>query len=206
MLFKDIHLEVNAGESIAILGESGSGKSTLLHLMAGLDAVDSGHIAWAGASLNDLSQDQIASKRLAHIGLVFQAYYLMPHLTALQNVELPFLLANKKPLVQHCKNLLESVGLLDKVSRFPRELSGGEQQRVAIARALALQPPLILADEPTGNLDERNAEAVLDILLNVCSNQGCALVMVTHSDKVASRLSSRYELHHNALNPVHATH
>lgn len=205
LLFKDIHLEVNAGESIAILGESGSGKSTLLHLMAGLDQVDSGLIVWAGSSLKNMSPDQIATQRLTHIGLVFQAYYLMPHLTALQNVELPFLLANKKPLAQHCKNLLESVGLLDKASRFPRELSGGEQQRVAIARALALQPPLILADEPTGNLDERNAEAVLQILLDVCRTQGCALVMVTHSDKVASRLGSRYELHHNALNPVLAT-
>lgn len=205
LLFKDIHLEVNAGESIAILGESGSGKSTLLHLMAGLDQVDSGLIVWAGSSLKNMSPDQIATQRLTHIGLVFQAYYLMPHLTALQNVELPFLLANKKPLAQHCKNLLESVGLLDKASRFPRELSGGEQQRVAIARALAFQPPLILADEPTGNLDERNAEAVLQILLDVCRTQGCALVMVTHSDKVASRLGSRYELHHNALNPVLAT-
>lgn len=205
LLFKDIHLEVNAGESIAILGESGSGKSTLLHLMAGLDQVDSGLIVWAGSSLKNMSPDQIATQRLTHIGLVFQAYYLMPHLTALQNVELPFLLANKKPLAQHCKNLLESVGLLDKASRFPRELSGGEQQRVAIARALALQPPLILADEPTGNLDERNAEAVLQILLDVCRTQGCALVMVTHSDKVASRLGSRYELHHNSLNPVLAT-
>jgi putative ABC transport system ATP-binding protein len=199
LLFRDIHLKVNSGESIAILGESGSGKSTLLHLMAGLDAVDTGNVHWSGTGLNGLSPDQIASKRLSHIGLVFQAYYLMPHLTALQNVELPFLLANQKPLVQHCKNLLESVGLLDKAGRFPRELSGGEQQRVAIARALALQPPLILADEPTGNLDERNAEVVLDILLDICKTQGCALVMVTHSDRVASRLGSRFELHHNAL-------
>lgn len=202
LLFKNIHLEVHVGHSLAILGESGSGKSTLLHLMAGLDHADEGQIAWAGVNINTLKPDQVAAKRLIHIGLVFQAYYLMPHLTALQNVELPFLLANQKPEIERCKGLLNSVGLLDKTNRFPRELSGGEQQRVAIARALALQPPLILADEPTGNLDERNAEVVLDILLNVCSKHNSALVMVTHSDRVASRMGSRYELHHNALNRV----
>lgn len=202
LLFKNIHFEIASGQSAAILGESGSGKSTLLHLMAGLDSPDSGNIRWAGKCLNESSADQIATRRLQHIGLVFQAYYLMPHLTALQNVELPFLLANQKPDTLHCRSLLESVGLSDKTHRFPRELSGGEQQRVAIARALALQPPLILADEPTGNLDERNAEMVLDILLHVCRDQGSALVMVTHSDKVASRLGSRYELLHNALNAV----
>lgn len=202
LLFENIHLEIGSGQSAAILGESGSGKSTLLHLMAGLDTPDDGHISWAGTPINQLSADQIASKRLIHIGLVFQAYYLMPHLTAVQNVELPFLLANQKPDSERCRILLESVGLLDKTHRFPRELSGGEQQRVAIARALALQPPLILADEPTGNLDERNAEMVLDILLQVCSNQGSAVIMVTHSDKVASRLGSRFELLHNALHSV----
>lgn len=202
LLFKNIHLEIRSGQSAAILGESGSGKSTLLHVMAGLDSTDSGTISWSGKTLTDLNPDQIASRRLQHIGLVFQAYYLMPHLTALQNVELPFLLANRKPDTSHCQSLLESVGLSDKTRRFPRELSGGEQQRVAIARALALQPPLILADEPTGNLDERNAEVVLDMLLQVCCAQGSALVMVTHSDKVASRLGSRFELLHNALHAV----
>lgn len=202
LLFKNIHLEIRSGQSAAILGESGSGKSTLLHVMAGLDLPDSGTISWSGKTLTDWNPDQIASRRLLHIGLVFQAYYLMPHLTALQNVELPFLLANRKPDTSHCRSLLESVGLSDKARRFPRELSGGEQQRVAIARALALQPPLILADEPTGNLDERNAEVVLDMLLQVCNAQGNALVMVTHSDKVASRLGSRFELLHNTLHAV----
>jgi len=203
-LFTEVSLQLQQGQSIAVIGESGSGKSTLLHLMAGLDKPDTGEVYWAGKAIHALNTDQIATKRLRHIGLVFQAYYLMPHLTAQQNVELPFLLAGEKPDHARCMQLLEQVGMAHKAASFPREMSGGEQQRVAIARALALSPPLILADEPTGNLDEDNAERVLTVLLDACSAQGCALVMVTHSTKAASHLSQRLNLadHHLAAHPA----
>lgn len=197
-LFTDVSLELQQGQSLAVIGESGSGKSTLLHLMAGLDKPDKGEILWSGTAIHTLGAKQIAAKRLRHVGLVFQAYYLMPHLTAQQNVELPFLLAGEVPDTSRCQKLLEQVGMLHKAASFPREMSGGEQQRVAIARALALNPPLILADEPTGNLDEDNAERVLQVLLNACAAQGSALVMVTHSQKAASHLNQRLNLadHH----------
>lgn len=199
-LFSNVHLRLLEGQSLAVIGESGSGKSTLLHLMAGLDKPDTGEVHWAGSAVHTLNTDEIAAKRLRHIGLVFQAYYLMPHLTAQQNVELPFLLAGQRPDHTRCTMLLEQVGMGHKLQSFPREMSGGEQQRVAIARALALNPPLILADEPTGNLDEDNAARVLEVLLQACARQGCALVMVTHSAKAASHLDHQLNLvdHHLA--------
>jgi len=199
-LFTDVSLQLQQGQSLAVIGESGSGKSTLLHLMAGLDKPDTGEVYWAGTAIHTLNTNQIATKRLRHVGLVFQAYYLMPHLTAQQNVELPFLLAGEQPDHSRCIQLLTQVGMAHKAGSYPREMSGGEQQRVAIARALALNPPLILADEPTGNLDEDNAERVLQVLLDACSAQGCALVMVTHSVKAASHLNHRLNLadHHLA--------
>ncbi|MCE2744738.1 MAG: ABC transporter ATP-binding protein [Burkholderiales bacterium] len=204
-LFTEVSLELQQGQSLAVIGESGSGKSTLLHLMAGLDKPDTGEVYWAGKAINHLSTNEIAVKRLRHVGLVFQAYYLMPHLTAQQNVELPFLLAGQQPDHARCIQLLEQVGMAHKAGSHPRVMSGGEQQRVAIARALALNPPLILADEPTGNLDEDNAERVLQVLLQACSSQGCALVMVTHSAKAASHLDQRLSLADHQLvktNPV----
>lgn len=199
-LFTEVNLQLQQGQSLAVIGESGSGKSTLLHLMAGLDKPDTGEVYWAGTAIHTLNTDQISARRLRHVGLVFQAYYLMPHLTAQQNVELPFLLAGEEPNHARCSQLLDQVGMSHKSTSYPREMSGGEQQRVGIARALALNPPLILADEPTGNLDEDNAERVLQVLLDACSVQGCALVMVTHSPKAASHLNHRLNLadHHLA--------
>lgn len=194
LLIDQINFDLSRGQSAAILGESGSGKSTLLHVMAGLEPADEGQIFWAGKAISGLSPDQQASERLAHIGLVFQAFYLLPHLTALQNVELPFLLAGKPVMHAHCQHLLESVGMLDKANLMPKEMSGGEQQRVAIARALALSPPLILADEPTGNLDEHNAGKVLSVLLTACRASDCGLVMVTHSTQVARQLGQQFQL------------
>lgn len=198
-LFTDVNLQLNSEQSLAVVGESGSGKSTLLHIMAGLDQGDTGEVFWAGSAIHKLTTNQIAAQRLRHIGLVFQAYYLMPHLNAQQNVELPFLLAGEKPNTQRCMQLLDRVGMAHKADSFPREMSGGEQQRVAIARALALNPPLILADEPTGNLDEDNAERVLQVLLQACSAQGCALVMVTHSLKAAGHLNKQLSLAEHRL-------
>lgn len=198
-LFKDVNLQLQQGESLAVVGESGSGKSTLLHLMAALDQPDTGEVYWAGKNICTLNTNQVAAIRLRHVGLVFQAYYLMPHLSARQNVELPFLLAGQKPDSAHASLLLEQVGMAHKANSFPREMSGGEQQRVAIARALALNPPLILADEPTGNLDEDNAERVLQVLLQACNAHGCALVMVTHSMKAAGHLNQQLSLAEHRL-------
>lgn len=193
-LFSGVDLTLGKGQSLAVLGESGSGKSTLLHIMAGLDHADSGQVSWLGEIIHTMTPDEVAAKRLRHIGLVFQAYYLMPHLTAKQNVELPYLLANTRPNKERCLLLLEQVGMAHKADRFPREMSGGEQQRVAIARALALAPPLILADEPTGNLDEENAAKVLQVLLRTCESEACSLVMVTHSQKAANHLENQLDL------------
>ncbi|HEX4843749.1 MAG TPA: ABC transporter ATP-binding protein [Limnobacter sp.] len=202
-LFKDVALALQSGESLAVVGESGSGKSTLLHLMAGLDTPDSGTVQWHGQTLSDLSAAALAKRRLRHVGLVFQAYYLMPHLNAIQNVELPFLLAGMQPDHARAMSLLAQVGMEGKTRSFPRELSGGEQQRVAIARALALKPPLILADEPTGNLDEDNADNVLQVLLQSCAQEGSGLVMVTHSHHAASALGHQLRLakHHLSQEP-----
>lgn len=201
-LFSNIYLTVCEGESLAILGESGSGKSTLLHILAGLDTADTGQVLIQNQCLGDLPANALNPFRLKHIGLVFQSYYLMPHLSVMQNVQLPFLLDARSPDMSHCQSLLDQVGLLDKASRLPKELSGGEQQRVAIARALALSPPLILADEPTGNLDERNADRVMETLLSLCDGQRCALVMVTHSHLAAAQLNRRVRLAHQTLNPM----
>ncbi|HEY1058896.1 MAG TPA: ATP-binding cassette domain-containing protein [Limnobacter sp.] len=198
-LFSDVSLQLQGGETLAVVGESGSGKSTLLHLMAGLDSADAGEVLWHGENIQHWTASQQAMRRLQHVGLVFQAYYLMPHLNARQNVELPYLLAGKTPDEAHCMRLLELVGMAGKASRYPRELSGGEQQRVAIARALALSPPLLLADEPTGNLDEDNAGKVLNVLLDACNAQGCAMVMVTHSDRAANHLQRKLNLTHHRL-------
>ncbi|HEX4917720.1 MAG TPA: ABC transporter ATP-binding protein [Limnobacter sp.] len=197
-LFEDVALALQAGESLAVVGESGSGKSTLLHLMAGLETPDTGTVQWHGQALATLAPAALAKRRLRHVGLVFQAYYLMPHLNAIQNVELPFLLAGEQPDHARTGALLAQVGMAHKAKAFPRELSGGEQQRVAIARALALKPPLILADEPTGNLDEDNADKVLHVLLQSCANEGSGLVMVTHSHHAASALGHQLRLakHH----------
>lgn len=193
-LFSGVSLSLSAGETLAIVGESGSGKSTLLHLMAGLDHAGEGEIHWGQQAIAHMNEPALAGLRLRHVGLVFQAYYLMPHLNALNNVQLPFLLAGQRPDTARCTALLEQVGLAHKHASYPREMSGGEQQRVAIARALALNPPLILADEPTGNLDEDNAGRVLDTLVSCCRQSGNALVMVTHSERAASRLDKRLDL------------
>lgn len=198
-LFSGLDFAIGPKESVAILGESGSGKSTLLHLMAGLEKPDQGEVLWLGRSLQSLSSDAIATLRLQAIGLVFQAYYLMPHLNAQQNVELPLLLAGQTVDHAWASHLLDQVGLIEKRHRKPGELSGGEQQRVAIARALVMKPPVVLADEPTGNLDEANAEIALQVLLNSCSQADAALVLVTHSQHIASGLNRQLRLAHGSL-------
>ena len=184
---------------MAIVGESGSGKSTLLHILAGIEPLDAGQIIVNGQAIEALTRDQAAVFRRQHIGLVFQSFYLLPHLSIELNVALPWLLNQQTPDQQRIDTLLESVGLAHRKKSKPQELSGGESQRVALARALALKPTLILADEPTGNLDSHNADKSLELLLTQCSNDHCALLMVTHSLHAAQSCHRQLRLNDGQL-------
>ena len=178
-----VSLAVGEGESVSIRGESGSGKSTLLHLMAGLDAPDEGAVTWAG------STDTGAGRRARFLGMVFQSFYLIPELDALGNVLMAARVAGKVGAAEkkRAEELLGRVGLAERSHHLPSQLSGGERQRVAVARALMNSPRLILADEPTGNLDEKTGDAIIDLLLGLCAEQRIALVLVTHNAAHAAR-------------------
>jgi predicted ABC-type transport system involved in lysophospholipase L1 biosynthesis ATPase subunit len=191
-------LDVAAGESVSIRGESGSGKSTLLHLLAGLDAPDGGTVAWAGAPV--VTADA-ADRRATFLGLVFQSFYLIPELDALQNVLMASRILHRPGAIDRvrARELLGRVGLAGRASHLPAQLSGGERQRVALARALMNTPPLILADEPTGNLDEHTGDAVIELLLSLCRETGTALVLVTHNAAHAQKTSRQLFLHDGVL-------
>jgi putative ABC transport system ATP-binding protein len=191
-----VSLEVSAGEHVAVLGESGIGKSTLLNVIAGLEPVDAGSIAYDGFEIAALSDDAATRLRREYFGFVFQAFHLLPHLTAEQNVGLPLLLrgAPATEIRSRARMLLGAVGLGDREQAMPRELSGGELQRVAIARALVGEPRLVLADEPTGNLDPDNARQVLEVLRGQVKRHGAASILVTHSEAAAATCDRRYRL------------
>jgi putative ABC transport system ATP-binding protein len=188
-----VSLTLASGETVALTGESGSGKSTLLHLAAGLDAADSGTIRLAGQDLGALSDAGRARLRGQHAGLVFQQFNLVPSLTVAANVALQARLTGRHD-PERDRLLIERLGLSELTARYPEQLSGGQQQRVAIARALAARPEVILADEPTGNLDEATGDAVLDLLLDLVQETGAGLLMVTHSSRLAERLSRNVTL------------
>ena len=195
-LFRGLNLCVSAGEQLAMQGASGVGKSTLLHLLAGLDRPDEGQVRYRGRDVADMSQAERLALRRNTFGFVFQAFHLMPHLSAIQNVMVPCLLSDM-PASQaraDAHHLLVELGLKDSVNLFPSVLSGGEQQRVALARALVHRPEIVLADEPTGNLDPETANQALALLCHRCREQGAALVMVTHSADAAARLDRRFVL------------
>jgi putative ABC transport system ATP-binding protein len=182
-----VDLIVPTGRSVSIVGPSGSGKSTLLGLMAGLDAPTDGEVVIDGTTITALSEDELAQLRGRLIGFVFQFFHLMPSLTAYENVLVPMELAGGRDIAARARQLLEEVGLTARAHHYPSQLSGGEQQRVALARALANQPKVLLADEPTGNLDTTTGQHVIDMLFDVNRSRGTTLVLVTHDRDLAAR-------------------
>jgi putative ABC transport system ATP-binding protein len=199
-----IDLAIPRGEFAALVGPSGSGKSTLLNLIGGLDRPSGGEISVDGLSLGSATEPQLVRHRRARVGFIFQSFNLLPTLTALENVESPMVLAEVSRSERRARagSLLESVGLAQRISHKPNELSGGEKQRVAIARALANRPSLLLADEPTGNLDSKTGAAVLDLLCNLVRQNGLTLVMVTHDPEVASRADRIFHLRDGGVQHV----
>ncbi|MDE3167346.1 MAG: ABC transporter ATP-binding protein [Acidobacteriota bacterium] len=194
-ILKGIDLEIPRGQFAAIMGPSGSGKSTLLGLLAGLDTPTSGQVVLDGEDITRLKEDEMALVRGRKIGFVFQAYHLIPTLTAEENVLLPMELAGREAGGrERARELLERVGLSGRFDHYPVQLSGGEQQRVALARAFALHPPILLADEPTGNLDTATGRAVLDLLLELNREQGTTMVLVTHEQTLAASADRRIVL------------
>jgi putative ABC transport system ATP-binding protein len=203
-ILKGIDLEIPKGEFAAIMGPSGSGKSTLLGLLAGLDSPTSGQVLLDGEDITHLGEDAMAVLRGRKIGFVFQSYHLIPTLTAEENVLLPMELAGRGDPERNtgrngwsarARELLDRVGLKDRFDHYPVQLSGGEQQRVALARAFALRPPILLADEPTGNLDSATGRVVLDLLLALNREQGATMVLVTHEQSLADSADRRILMH-----------
>ena len=187
VILQEISFAVMAGESVAIVGASGSGKSTLLGLLAGLDLASTGSVQLTGEALERLDEDQRARLRGRLLGFVFQSFQLLPALTALENVMLPLELAGVPDAEVRARQWLERVGLAHRLGHYPRQLSGGEQQRVALARAFAPSPQLVLADEPTGNLDAATGERIIELMFEINAQQGTTLVLVTHDEAIARR-------------------
>jgi putative ABC transport system ATP-binding protein len=197
----DINLDVMDGDFVALMGPSGSGKSTLLNLIAGIDKPSAGQILVAGVDIAQLTDSELAAWRAAHVGFIFQFYNLMPVLTAFENVELPLQLTSlaRRERRERVDNALALVGLSDRMDHYPNELSGGQQQRVAIARALIADPTVIVADEPTGDLDRVTAEEILDLLQGLNRELGKTIVMVTHDPKAAGRARRMIHLEKGVL-------
>lgn len=202
-VFADLNFEVEAETTLALVGPSGSGKSTLLNLISGLDNPSGGNILVDGKDVHAMSADQSARFRNQTLGFIFQSHHLMPALSALENVMLPALaghgLLEGKELEDRATQLLEDVGLLKRAKHVPSQLSGGEKQRVAVARALINQPKLLLADEPTGALDQVNAENLINLLLEVCQKNRTTMIMVTHAHSLADKMQSRWNFDRGTL-------
>lgn len=193
------NLEINKGETVAVVGQSGSGKSTLLSLLAGLDQPSSGSIWLKEKNLADMNEETLAKFRAENIGIIFQQFHLMSHLTALENVSLPLEMAHDKKAILKAEKAMEQVGLSPRMDHFPHQLSGGECQRVAIARALVIQPAILLADEPTGNLDNKTGEQISDSLFDLVRTIGMTLLLVTHNEHLAQRCERQVVLQDGLL-------
>lgn len=193
---KGIDLEIKRGEFVALVGASGSGKSTLLHLLGGLDAPTSGSVEINGVNLAKLSDAKLSELRNQTIGFIFQSFYLQPFLTVQENLEIPSIFARRdaKARANYAKQLAKIVGLENRLQHRPRELSGGETQRIAIARALMNKPQIILADEPTGNLDSKNSDLIIRILESINRNLGTTIVLITHNPEIANRAKRQIQL------------
>ena len=193
-VIRGVSLKINSNESVAIVGKSGSGKTSLIMLIAGLECPNSGKIIFEGEDISQYSEDRLADIRKRKIGIVFQSFYLIPNYTALENVSL-ILEINKVPdAKKKSTELLEQLGLKDRINHFPSQLSGGEQQRVAIARSIVLNPKLILADEPSGNLDSENSKLIMSLLFKHCKQNGSSLVLVTHDQMLAKECDRIIEI------------
>lgn len=193
-VLKGVSLDVAQGEATGIVGPSGSGKSTLLMVLAGLERVDSGTVRIAGELLNGKSEDRIAAFRGRNVGIVFQSFHLIPNMTALENVAVPLELAGHADPFDAAARELAAVGLAERTTHYPGELSGGEQQRVAIARALAPEPGILIADEPTGNLDQTTGKQIADLLFAKAKERGMTLVLVTHDQSLAARCARQVSM------------
>jgi len=198
---RDISFTVETAEFISLMGPSGSGKTTLLNLLSGIDSPSGGTLDIAGYALHEMNREELTLWRSKQVGYIFQLYHLMPVLTAFENVELPLLLQDlsKSERKTRVETAMNQVGLLDRMEHFPHELSGGQEQRVAIARALVANPPLIVADEPTGDLDRDSADEILKLLEDLSKNQGKTIVMVTHDPKAAERATRCLKLEKGTL-------
>ena len=203
-ILRDASLSIRTGECVALLGESGAGKSTLLNLIAGLEPPDSGTIVAAGCTIGAADPDEAAAFRRERLGFVFQAFHLLPHLDLIQNVAVPLLLNGcaAGEARERSRAILERLGLGERGASLPRELSGGEQQRVALARALVHRPALVLADEPTGNLDPATAERALKLMAEQVRETGAALLMATHSEHAAAIADTRYRIVDGSIAPA----
>jgi putative ABC transport system ATP-binding protein len=204
-ILKDIDLHIGSGEAIGLVGPSGSGKSTLLMVMAGLERADAGSIAVAGVDLNGLDEDGLARFRGRNVGIVFQSFHLIPTMTALENVAVPLELAGNPEAFRIAHEELAAVGLAERLDHYTAQLSGGEQQRVALARALAPNPPILVADEPTGNLDEATGQQIIDLLFAGHVERGTTLVLVTHDSALAQRCDRIVRLRSGRVERVEVT-
>lgn len=193
-ILSDISISVKAGETVAILGASGSGKSTLLSLLAGLDIPTSGKIKLFDAEISSLNEEERTKVRAGQVGFVFQAFHLLPQLTALENVMLPLMLETNKTAKEQASMLLQKIGLGERLHHLPKQLSGGEQQRVAIARAYVMQPKIIFADEPTGNLDDATGQLIINLLFDLNLQSQTTLILVTHDKEIARKTHSIIQL------------
>jgi putative ABC transport system ATP-binding protein len=198
-ILKEVALEVVAAEAVAIVGPSGSGKTSLLMVIAGLERATSGRVVVAGHDFSRLDEDRLAAVRGANIGIVFQAFHLVPTMTALENVALPLEFAGKPDAFERAREMLAEVGLAQRADHFPAQLSGGEQQRVAIARALSPRPQIILADEPTGNLDGKTGAHVVDLLFELQRRRQSTLLLVTHDPGLAQRCGRVVQMHDGSI-------